>query len=1205
MPTSMASVYTNLKAHFEAEGDGDSSARIDDLLKRIENSTELYVSLSGHFSAGKSSLINALIGESLLPSSPIPTSANLVFIRYGKSRKAKLNYRNGQQQDVELEELDAACKNGEEIKSVEILVPSPLLKKGLCLLDTPGVDSTDPAHAEATFAAIHLADVVLFVTDYNHVQSESNYVFLKQLEEWQKQCIFIINQIDKHRQQEISFIQFDRQVRQSLQEWELNPLAQFYISVKDREALNNQIEILKNALDLLGENSNKISSYTLTRSVSGVVMQHFQEKREMLKSTLQQLLQNEDDQQLEQWVKEREGVVQRIDQLEQKTQRWLQEKKKEVGQLLDNANIIPAITREKIHDFIESRHPQFKVGWLLGKRKTEKEQERRIHVLMQDLREQIEVHIVKHLHPLLELSHLSEDEKTDLLKVEIEEELLLGMLEKGASATNEYTMNFAHRVSDQVKRLYRKGSFQALEQEATEKEKEAAVEISHEKEKLQRLEQKLKVIDQYEENVQRLRQEEERLLQSLPLSLENPLQELFHHAQSDVILSDEGETQDQDTAKLSQEVENQLHHKKVDDHTMLRGYPMIQDTAFIKKQEETKQWSSRFTTIASSVEAIPGFDHWKAELLEKAHRLNEHAYTVALFGAFSAGKSSFANALLGQEVLPVSPSPTTASVIRIMKVPEGAEQRTAHIMFKTEQQLEKEVLHSIDTLGLQADNLQEALQGLQDISYDSIPAKAKLHFTFLESVREGFDQIQQKLGTKQFVSYDEYVVFAAKESVSCFVDSIDFYIDCPLTLSGIVLVDTPGADSIHARHTGVAFHYMRHADAVLFVTYYNHAFSRADRDFLTQLSQVSRLSEMDHLFFILNAADLAGSSEELDEVYQYVKGQLQQCEILNPRLFPVSSRDALKGKQTGDLHKLDECGIIAFEQQFYPFILHELPYISIEAGKQDLIKLQQYLKVYKEQLRGDKQAKVKEIEEVRKLQEEWEQNEQWKSRVQTSIYQEVNEHVYYVKQRAMYRYHDSYASSFHPSILHQQTKDVKQALLLCWRDLLREILTYTMRELQTLEARMEKWLKDLGEQEKENWLKISHRMLDSYAYPPDFILTLTGNDLSFDLQGDEVEAKWLLSQYKNPKSFFEGTGKDKLKTALEPYIEQELQQQLDIVSRQLAAQLVSDFESSFEQWKKTWYQQWHQVMDGMIHTMESENLHDKIQRVQADIDHWI
>ena len=63
---------------------------------------------------------------------------------------------------------------------------------------------------------------------------------------------------------------------------------------------------------------------------------------------------------------------------------------------------------------------------------------------------------------------------------------------------------------------------------------------------------------------------------------------------------------------------------------------------------------------------LKGFHSLYKELTEKANRLEQQTFTVALFGAFSAGKSSFANALMGESVLPVSPNPTTAAINKIM-----------------------------------------------------------------------------------------------------------------------------------------------------------------------------------------------------------------------------------------------------------------------------------------------------------------------------------------------------------------------------------------------------------------------------------------------------------------------------------------------------------------------------------------------------------
>ena len=69
--------------------------------------------------------------------------------------------------------------------------------------------------------------------------------------------------------------------------------------------------------------------------------------------------------------------------------------------------------------------------------------------------------------------------------------------------------------------------------------------------------------------------------------------------------------------------------------------------------------------------------------------------------------------------------------------------------------------------------------------------------------------METKLGMTETVELAEYRGYVADETKSCFVDGIDLYYSCPMTEQGIVLVDTPGADSLHARHTGVTFNYIK------------------------------------------------------------------------------------------------------------------------------------------------------------------------------------------------------------------------------------------------------------------------------------------------------------------------------------------------------------------------------------------------------------
>ena len=244
----------------------------------------------------------------------------------------------------------------------------------------------------------------------------------------------------------------------------------------------------------------------------------------------------------------------------------------------------------------------------------------------------------------------------------------------------------------------------------------------------------------------------------------------------------------------------------------------------------------RAVQVAQAVEKIPGFLETAEYLRKKADRLDGQEFTVALFGAFSAGKSSFSNALIGEKVLPVSPNPTTAAINRIRPVSAGKEDCTADVLLKTEDRMTEDVLRSFEALGVKVTSLDEAFQKADDALHTELEDEhLHIHKAFISAFQKGYPVYRDALGTIIKAERDEFVKFVAEEDRSCFVESIDFYYDCELTRKGITLVDTPGADSINARHTDVAFEYIRNADAILFVTYYNHAFARADREFLVQL----------------------------------------------------------------------------------------------------------------------------------------------------------------------------------------------------------------------------------------------------------------------------------------------------------------------------------------------------------------------------------
>src|SRR5690606_4772801 len=221
----------------------------------------------------------------------------------------------------------------------------------------------------------------------------------------------------------------------------------------------------------------------------------------------------------------------------------------------------------------------------------------------------------------------------------------------------------------------------------------------------------------------------------------------------------------------------------------------------------------RANQTALALTSIKGFAETAEYLKRKAARLEKQEFTIALFGAFSAGKSSFSNALMGETVLPVSPNPTTATINRIRPVTKDHPHETADVRLKTGAQMTEDVRNSFKVLGVEVHTLEEAFAKAGTLSQEG-SSEQQVHKSFIDAFQKGYPEFKEHLGETLRTNREEFGLYVAKEERSCFVDEIDFYYDCELTRSGVTLVDTPGADSINARHTNVAFEYIRNADAV-------------------------------------------------------------------------------------------------------------------------------------------------------------------------------------------------------------------------------------------------------------------------------------------------------------------------------------------------------------------------------------------------------
>ncbi|GAA3327291.1 hypothetical protein GCM10020331_066640 [Ectobacillus funiculus] len=120
--------------------------------------------------------------------------------------------------------------------------------------------------------------------------------------------------------------------------------------------------------------------------------------------------------------------------------------------------------------------------------------------------------------------------------------------------------------------------------------------------------------------------------------------------------------------------------------------------------------------VEETIRPISLLRHVYDEIVEKNEkRVETKQFTVALFGAFSAGKSSFANALLGEKVLPVSPNPTTATINKILPITAEHPHGTVLVQLKSEQTLLQDLQEIYKLFGKRITTLEEGMMQIDEL----------------------------------------------------------------------------------------------------------------------------------------------------------------------------------------------------------------------------------------------------------------------------------------------------------------------------------------------------------------------------------------------------------------------------------------------------------------------------------------------------------
>lgn len=838
-----------LKKEIEKSSNQPLIKQINEMIKKIYNE-QYTVSFVGHFSAGKSTLINNVIGQNILPSSPVPTTSNTAQLISSDKNSISVNLNNNQYTVVD-NQGDVKRLNTEdrEVESIEIEFTSDKFNKGFTFQDTPGVDSMSDNHRESAFQYLLTSNYVFYTVDYNHVQSDMNFNFIKSLNKLDIPVILVVNQVDKHDEDEISFDTYKNRVNKAVTDWKLNLEKIFYVSKYDTP--NNEKQLFNQYIHQLDQQRTEHQVFIdrVTNYIKQEQLKYINQHMETILSDIDSTEETFDDDY--QAYKEKFNVQSEQSLIQDKDQFTsnLKEKRKEI---LDNAYLMPYEMRETIRQYLETTAKDYKVKGLFNKdKKKSMIQDETLEQVKEALDIKIHDEITKvWIKSLENLNKYIQDadlfEKIINQQYTISKEELSGHVQEQTSITNDYVLIYSKGITEMINRKIRNETNQLIE------------EIVNSSEVHNESNEETNQLNEYETYVE---------FKNLKTSLiTNNYQHYYIHLDESI-------------------------DKLIDRHFIHINDLDLEDKKETKqqfKEVQTEHQENNLQQLKDQInhlKKLPLFDGEVHNIENQVERIEHNITKIAVFGTFSAGKSSLINAILQKPVLLSSPNPTTASITEISY---GTEQE---VTFKTYEQLLEEINHITEFANKQYSTIESFID---DKDIKQHPSLSSNHLAFFEAIETNFNHYKDILKEGKSVTFDieELEKLTADDTHAAFVHKINLRLE-EAWLKDKIIIDSPGLNSNNQRHTRETEQIIASSDLIIYVSYYNHAFTDKDGEFLTYMRDMNNLQQSQGLKFVINAIDLAESEEDKQAVISYVESSLDALNI-KPECYPVSSKQALK-----------------------------------------------------------------------------------------------------------------------------------------------------------------------------------------------------------------------------------------------------------------------------------------------------------------------
>lgn len=162
----------------------------------------LNVAVLGRFKAGKSTLLNHLLGRSLLPVGVVPVTSVVTEIQQGPRERAEVRFLDGHVEDVPVERIAEFIaetqnpKNSKQVSLVRVELPSMERYRGIRFVDTPGLESVLEHNTDASMGWLPNVGLALVAVGVDPPLSQHDLELIRNLNRYTPNVSLLLTKVD-------------------------------------------------------------------------------------------------------------------------------------------------------------------------------------------------------------------------------------------------------------------------------------------------------------------------------------------------------------------------------------------------------------------------------------------------------------------------------------------------------------------------------------------------------------------------------------------------------------------------------------------------------------------------------------------------------------------------------------------------------------------------------------------------------------------------------------------------------------------------------------------------------------------------------------------------------------------------------------------------------------------------------------------------